>query len=200
MTLKRLLANAEFLSSAAQPDDLPADRGYEVAFAGRSNAGKSSVLNRLCMRKQLARTSKTPGRTQLINFFSLSESIRLVDLPGYGYASTSRTKQRQWVALLEFYFTHRQALRGTVLVMDIRHPLREVDWSMLEWCMHHGRDVHILLNKVDKLSRNHAQQQLQLVLKQLPSAGNIEISVQNFSATTGAGVDLAISKLGEWLL
>ena len=199
MTLTQLLAQAEFRSSAAQPRDLPPDTGNEVAFAGRSNAGKSSVLNRLCGRKQLARTSKTPGRTQLINFFSLSATASLVDLPGYGYAKASHTKQRQWTELLEYYFTNRQALKGIMLVMDIRHPLRDVDWSMLNWCMHYSCDVHILLNKVDKLSRNQAHQQLQYLENQLPSEANIEISSQTFSATAGSGVDQAIGKLAKWL-
>lgn len=199
MTLKQLLAKAEFSISAARPEDLPEDVGNEVAFAGRSNAGKSSVLNRLCGRRQLARTSKTPGRTQLINFFALTASANLVDLPGYGYAKASQNKQRQWTELLEYYFANRRALRGIILVMDIRHPLRDVDWSMLEWCMHYSCDVHILLNKADKLSRNQTNKQLQLVQAQLPSQPGIEISCQIFSATTGTGAEITIAKLGEWL-
>lgn len=199
MTLKQLLAQAEFRSGAARAGDLPPDTGSEVAFAGRSNAGKSSVLNRLCGRKQLARTSKTPGRTQLINFFSLSTTASLVDLPGYGYAKASQGKQRQWTQLLEYYFANRRALKGIMLVMDIRHPLRDVDWSMLDWCMHYSCNVHILLNKADKLSRNQAHKQLQLVQQQLPSETNIEISLQTFSAATGAGVDQAIARLSQWL-
>ena len=166
MALKHLLTKAEFKTSAARPSDLPADTGNEVAFAGRSNAGKSSVLNRLCGRKQLARTSKTPGRTQLINFFALSATASLVDLPGYGYAKASQRKQQQWADLIEYYFANRLALRGVMLVMDIRHPLQNMDWSMLEWCIHYSRDVHILLNKADKLTRNQALQQLQRVENQ----------------------------------
>ena len=199
MTLKQLLTQAEFHSSAARSGDLPADTGSEVAFAGRSNAGKSSVLNRLCGRKQLARTSKTPGRTQLINFFTLSATARLVDLPGYGYAKASQNKQRQWIELLEYYFTNRRSLKGIMLVMDIRHPLRDVDRSMLDWCTHYSCNVHILLNKADKLSRNQAHKQLQYLENQLPSKSNIEISSQIFSAAAGNGVDQAISKLAEWL-
>lgn len=199
MALKQLLAKAEFSISAARPEDLPNDDGNnEVAFAGRSNAGKSSVLNRLCGRRQLARTSKTPGRTQLINFFALSANTHLVDLPGYGYAKASQNKQRQWTELLEYYFANRQGLRGTMLVMDIRHPLRDADWSMLEWCMHYSCDIHILLNKADKLSRNQSNKQLQLVQAQLPQAG-VEISCQIFSAATGTGTETTIAKLGEWL-
>lgn len=199
MTLKHLLGNAEFSVSAARPGDLPSDQGDEVAFAGRSNAGKSSVLNKLCARKQLARTSKTPGRTQLINFFTLSPSARLVDLPGYGYAKASQNKQRQWTELLEYYFANRSALRGTMLVMDIRHPLRDADWSMLEWCLHHSCDVHILLNKADKLSRNQASKQLLMVNNQLPEHSGVQISTQMFSAVTGAGLGDAMTKLGGWL-
>ena len=199
MTLQQLLAQAEFRSSAARPGDLPPDSGTEVAFAGRSNAGKSSVLNRLCARNQLARTSKTPGRTQLINFFTLTATARLVDLPGYGYAKASQNKQRQWIQLLEYYFAKRQALRGTMLVMDIRHPLRDVDRTMLEWCKHYACDVHILLNKSDKLSRNQAQQQLHSVQKELMAQSDIDIDVQTFSAVTGSGVGQAIQKLGVWL-
>ena len=199
MTIKQLLAGAEFYVSAARPDDLPADDGREIAFAGRSNAGKSSVLNKLCARKQLARTSKTPGRTQLINFFTVSPTMRLVDLPGYGYAKANQTKQRQWVELLEFYFIHRQSLRGTMLIMDIRHPLQEADQTMLEWCEHYHCDVHVLLNKSDKLSRNQALKQLHLVTQELPQHANIAISCQLFSAQTGDGLATAYTKIGEWL-
>ncbi len=199
MALKHLLANAEFSVSAAKPEDLPTDHGHEVAFAGRSNAGKSSVLNKLCGRKQLARTSKTPGRTQLINFFHVSESARLVDLPGYGFAKASQHKQRQWTQLLEYYFSTRQALCGIVLVMDIRHPLREVDWTMLDWCIHYHCNVHILLNKADKLSRNQASKQLSLVMKQLPEPDKNSLSVQLFSAMAGTGLEEATNKIGDWL-
>lgn len=198
MTIKQLLASAEFTISAARPEDLPADNGCEIAFAGRSNAGKSSVLNKLCARKQLARTSKTPGRTQLINFFSVSPSKRLVDLPGYGYAKANQAKQRQWTELLEYYFVHRQSLRGTMLIMDIRHPLQEVDKVMLDWCAHYRCDVHILLNKSDKLSRNQAHKQLHLVEQQLGLQSSSTASCQLFSALSGDGLDTAYAKLGTW--
>jgi len=156
MSFKRQLSNAVFFTSASTPNSLPADEGVEIAFAGRSNAGKSSAINRLCQQKGLARTSKTPGRTQLINFFSISETNKLADLPGYGYAKASQTKQKQWLELLEYYFTHRQALKGTIIVMDIRHPLRDSDQKMIDWCVHYQCPIHILLNKSDKLSRNQA--------------------------------------------
>ena len=198
MSIKQLLAKAEYSTSAANPNDLPTDDGNEVAFAGRSNAGKSSVLNKICGRKQLARTSKTPGRTQLINFFTLSTSMRLVDLPGYGYAKASQNKQRHWTQLLEYYFNNRIALRGTMLVMDIRHPLREVDQAMLEWCIHHRCDVHILLNKSDKLSRNRAHQQLLKVNEHCSSYSDIAISSQLFSALNGDGLEQVLDKLEVW--
>lgn len=199
MNLKQLLANAQFLISAANPPDLPPDLGAEIAFAGRSNAGKSSVLNKICTRKQLARSSKTPGRTQLINFFALSEQNKLVDLPGYGYAKASQAKQRQWNKLLEYYFTERTALRGTVLVMDVRHPLQQGDQAMLEWCVYHQCDVHILLNKADKLSRQQGLKQLNLVKKSLQDYSSDMISQQLFSATTGIGMDDMLIKLNSWL-
>ena len=156
---------------------------------------KSSVINRLCQQKHLARTSKTPGRTQLINFFTVSPSNKLADLPGYGYAKASHSKQRQWLELLEYYFTHRQALRGTIIVMDIRHPFQDADQMMIDWCMHHQCDIHILLNKSDKLSRNQANKQLHTAQKQLNSIDtSASTSIQLFSAMTGSGFDDAARK------
>ncbi len=198
MDFKNQLANTSFYTSASSADSLPADEGYEVAFAGRSNAGKSSAINRLCNQKSLARTSKTPGRTQLINFFSVSPANKLADLPGYGYAKASHSKQRQWLELLEYYFTHRQALKGTIIVMDIRHPFQDADQKMIDWCMHHHCDVHILLNKSDKLSRNKAHNQLQTANNMLSNYTGGLISIQLFSAITGNGMDEAISKIYGW--
>lgn len=191
--------NAAFATSAASSASLPADKGIEIAFAGRSNAGKSSTINKLCGQKQLARASKTPGRTQLINFFTLSQEAMLVDLPGYGYAKASQAKQRQWIELLEYYFTYRKALRGTIIVMDIRHPLQEADQSMIDWCLHHRSEVHVLLNKADKLSRNQAIQQLHLTQKKLITQQAEEVSVQLFSASKGSGLDQCYRKLSTWL-
>ena len=199
MNLKHLLNQANFLTSAAKVEHLPTDTGHEIAFAGRSNAGKSSVLNRLCARRQLAKSSKTPGRTQLINFFSLSDEIRLVDLPGYGYAKTSQSKQRQWTALLEHYFAHREALQGTILVMDARHPMQNTDQAMLDWCIYHQCDIHILLNKSDKLSRHQGKVQLQSLSKSLKTYPNARISQQLFSALNGEGMDELAEKLTAWL-
>jgi len=198
MDFKNQLANTAFYTSASSPDSLPSDEGHEVAFAGRSNAGKSSAINRLCNQKSLARTSKTPGRTQLINFFSVSQANKLADLPGYGYAKASHSKQRQWLELLEYYFTHRQALKGTIIVMDIRHPFQEADQKMIDWCMHHHCGVHILLNKSDKLSRNKAHNQLQSANKILANYQTGSTSIQLFSAATGNGMDEAMSKIYNW--
>jgi GTP-binding protein len=198
MDFKNQLANTSFYTSASSADSLPADEGYEVAFAGRSNAGKSSAINRLCNQKSLARTSKTPGRTQLINFFSVSPANKLADLPGYGYAKASHSKQRQWLELLEYYFTHRQALKGTIIVMDIRHPFQDADQKMIDWCMHHHCDVHILLNKSDKLSRNKAHNQLQTANNMLSNYTGGLSSIQLFSAITGNGMDEAMSKIYSW--
>ncbi len=198
MDFKNQLANTAFYTSASSADSLPPDEGYEVAFAGRSNAGKSSAINRLCNQKSLARTSKTPGRTQLINFFSVSPLNKLTDLPGYGYAKASHSKQRQWLELLEYYFTHRQALKGTIIVMDIRHPFQDADQKMIDWCIHHHCDVHILLNKSDKLSRNKANNQLQTANNMLSNYQAGSMSIQLFSAMTGHGMDEAMSKIYGW--
>lgn len=198
MDFKNQLANAVFYISASSPDSLPADEGHEVAFAGRSNAGKSSAINRLCNQKSLARTSKTPGRTQLINFFSVSQTNKLADLPGYGYAKASHSKQRQWLELLEYYFTHRQALKGTIIVMDIRHPFQDADQKMIDWCMHHQCDVHILLNKSDKLSRSKAHNQLHAASNILSNYKGGSSTIQLFSALTGNGMDEALARISRW--
>ena len=199
MDIKQAFANASFSLSAATSASLPNDQGIEIAFAGRSNAGKSSTINQLCGQKQLARTSKTPGRTQVINFFTLNKTAMLVDLPGYGYAKASQAKQKQWTELLEYYFSYRQALQGTVIVMDIRHPLQAADRSMIDWCLHHQSEVHILLNKADKLSRNKAMQQLLMTQKNLSTTVSKEISVQLFSASSGLGMDECYKKMSTWL-
>ena len=198
MNHKHLLTSAVFLASASSPDSLPPDEGKEITFAGRSNAGKSSAINRLCSQKQLARTSKTPGRTQLINFFALGQTNKFADLPGYGYAKVSQNKQRQWLQLLEFYFSRRKALRGTIIVMDIRHALTETDKIMIEWCLRHQCALHILLNKTDKLSHNRAINQLHRVKRQLSDYAMTGVSTQLFSATTGQGIDQARAKISAW--
>jgi GTP-binding protein len=191
------LQAAQFLLSTPALQHAPADAGLEVAFAGRSNAGKSSALNVLCNQKSLARTSKTPGRTQQLVFFRLSDQTRLVDLPGYGYAKVNAQTQRQWQTLMEDFLGHRQALRGIVLVMDIRHPLTEYDRQMLDWCHYHTMPVLILLTKSDKLTRGAAQNTLLGVRRELAALTSCQ--VQLFSATKRIGVDEARQQICTWL-
>ncbi len=187
---------ARFLKSAAQLRQSPDDIGIEVAFAGRSNAGKSSALNVLCGQKNLARASKTPGRTQLLNFFELDESRRLVDLPGYGYAKVAEAVKRQWQQSLADYIEHRQCLRGLILLMDIRHPLKEFDLQMLQWNTHHGLPTHILLTKADKLKQGAAKSTLLKVRRELEDRP--EITVQLFSALKHQGIDECHQVLDIW--
>ncbi|HMU89848.1 MAG: YihA family ribosome biogenesis GTP-binding protein [Pseudomonadales bacterium] len=191
---------AVFMKSALLLNDCPADGGREVAFCGRSNAGKSSAINTLTESARLARTSKTPGRTQLLNFFALNESARLVDLPGYGYAQTSKEIQAHWKRHLDHYLRERLSLVGLVLVMDIRHPLRPFDWMMLEWAQARVLPVCILLTKADKLSRNQAQQSRLKVLKSLAEVNISEqVNVQCFSTLSREGMAELIALLKGWL-
>ncbi|HLF96774.1 MAG TPA: ribosome biogenesis GTP-binding protein YihA/YsxC [Methylococcaceae bacterium] len=189
---------ASFLKSAPGLADCPPDEGVEVAFAGRSNAGKSSAINLLTRHKNLARASKTPGRTQLLNFFVLDEVRRLVDLPGYGYARVPANVQMAWHRAMDEYFRKRQSLRGVFLLMDIRHPLTEGDWLMIEWCQHGGLGLHIALTKADKLSRGAATNVLHQVRKALREA-EIDATAQLFSSLSGAGVEEAHAALDVWL-
>jgi len=179
---------ATFMKSAAKPEQCPEDTGAEVAFAGRSNAGKSSAINVLTDNGKLARTSKTPGRTQLLNFFALTETQRLVDLPGYGFANVSKTIKEAWQRELEKYLSSRLSLRALVLIMDVRHPLQEFDQVMLDWAVRSNMPVHIVLTKADKLSRGPAKNQLLAVRKQLEALGGT-ITVQLFSAHNKTGVE-----------
>jgi len=187
-----------FCKSASQLHQLPSDEGLEIAFVGRSNAGKSSALNTITGIKGLARTSKTPGRTRLINVFDVSENKRLIDLPGYGYAKVSASIKAEWEKLLDDYFHQRQSLKGIILIMDIRHPLKESDLNMLSWAKHYLKPVHILLTKQDKLKRNPSMQALMKVQKFCESDENL-VTVQCFSASTRTGVEEARQKLDEWL-
>jgi GTP-binding protein len=189
---------ARFLKSAAQVIQLPPDQGFEVAFAGRSNAGKSSALNCLTANKQLARTSKTPGRTQLINLFELDKSRRLVDLPGYGYAKVAQEVKKDWQQNLAHYLEVRQCLKGLVLVMDCRHILKDLDQMMIDWSISRELAVHILLTKADKLSRSEVKNTLVKVRKRYELVEYL-VSVQSFSALKKEGVDELILKLNEWL-
>lgn len=189
---------AEFLTSAARVSQAPADIGHEAAFAGRSNAGKSSALNVITNHKGLARTSKTPGRTQLINFFTIAPNARLVDLPGYGYAKVPAEVKAQWERHLNAYLEQRQSLAGLILLMDVRHPLTDYDQKMLGWCQASDLQVHILLTKADKLKRGAAQNSLLKVRRALgPLHANA--TVQLFSALDGTGLDEARAQLANWL-
>jgi GTP-binding protein len=176
--------NVKFLLSADAPQQFPPDVGAEVAMAGRSNAGKSSALNAIVGRKALARTSRTPGRTRLVNFFELEPGRRLVDLPGYGYAAVSGDERRHWGALVDAYFAGRQCLRGAIVVMDARHPLTPHDQSMLELAATRGVAVHLLLTKADKLGRGAAGKTLAEVRRALGGAATVQL----FSSHTGDGL------------
>ncbi len=195
--MKNYYQRARFLISASQSSQFPNEGGLEVAFAGRSNAGKSSALNTLCENKNLARTSKTPGRTQLINFFSLDDQRRLVDLPGYGYAKVPEAMRLEWQRLMEDYLGNRPVLAGLVIIMDIRHPLKDYDLQMLEWCQHFGTPTHILLTKADKLKKGPAAQSLQKVRNVLKKEG-FDTSVQMFSALNKTGTEELQNKLNDW--
>jgi GTP-binding protein len=189
---------ARYWHSAHQLSQLPADSGWEVAFAGRSNAGKSSAINAITGQRRLARTSKTPGRTQQIIFFQLDEHRRLVDLPGYGFAKAPLAVKRQWQQTLEGYLHTRQSLRGLILMMDIRHPLTEFDQQMLHWCQLSTMPVHILLTKADKISYGKANTTLQQINQHLTSRFGA-VTVQLFSAWKWLGVPAVHSHLNHWL-
>ena len=189
---------ARFLQSATTMDTLPPELGFEVAFAGRSNSGKSSTLNRLCRQKSLARTSKTPGRTQLINFFELPEGKYLVDLPGYGYAKVPERVKLEWQRFIESYLVNRFTLCGLVIVMDIRRPMLDHDLTMLNWAESRDLPVHIVLNKSDKLKHGQAKSTLLKTQKALNDYTN-SCSVQMFSALKNQGVEELSNKLDSWL-
>lgn len=190
---------AHFLTSAAHVKNAPPDQGREVAFAGRSNAGKSSAINAITHQKTLARVSKTPGRTQLLNFFRLDDERRLVDLPGYGYAAVPDAVRKTWRNFIEAYLSRRRSLHGVFVVMDIRHPLTEFDRSMVEWCLHYELPLHIALTKADKLSRGAAHDVMGKVAKTLEADYDEPIGLQLFSALRGTGIDEAHAVLDAWL-
>ncbi|ALZ86659.1 MULTISPECIES: ribosome biogenesis GTP-binding protein YihA/YsxC [Pseudomonas] len=193
-----LCQQASFLISAAKVDQCPFDSGLEVAFAGRSNAGKSSALNTLT-HANLARTSKTPGRTQLLNFFSLDEERRLVDLPGYGYAKVPIPLKQHWQEHLEAYLSSRNSLSGVVLMMDIRHPLTEFDRLMLDWAQASSMPLHILLTKADKLAFGAQKNALLKVQREIRQGWGDTASIQLFSAPKRQGVEDAQRVLAGWL-
>ncbi|NNK38254.1 MAG: YihA family ribosome biogenesis GTP-binding protein [Xanthomonadales bacterium] len=185
---------AVYATSAHRLDQLPEDSGYEVAFAGRSNAGKSSAINALTDQKSLARTSKTPGRTQQIVIFDIDDDRRIADLPGYGYAKVPEKLKAHWRHVMQRYFDSRRSLRGVVLVMDARHPMRPFDEQMLAWCSACGVPCHVLLTKADKLKRGPAQSTLLQARRRLPEIA----SAQVFSARTRDGLATLIERLNEW--
>jgi len=193
-----LFHQTQFMTSAARIHQCPEDTGFEIAFAGRSNAGKSSAINAITQQGKLAKTSKTPGRTQLLNFFQIdSTAHRLVDLPGYGYAKVPLAEKKKWEVFIDDYLRSRNSLCGLVLIMDIRRPLTEFDQTILEWTEQCGLQTHILLSKADKLNFGAAKSSLLKVQNHLKAQPLI--SVQTFSATKHTGVDDARTLLGNWL-
>lgn len=192
-----LYRQAVFQTSAAKLSQTPPDTGYEVAFAGRSNAGKSSAINTLCDQKALARTSKTPGRTQLLNFFAIDAQRRIVDLPGYGYAKVAEGIKREWQGALAAYLEKRQCLKGLMLMMDIRHPLKDYDLQMLDWASQIGLPVHVLLTKADKLNKGPASSTLLQVRASLHGI-DPAFSAQTFSSLKRTGIDEAHARLDAW--
>jgi GTP-binding protein len=187
-----------FIQSASAIENAPPDQGWEVAFAGRSNSGKSSAINALTGIDKLARTSRTPGRTQLINFFALSDSQRLVDLPGYGFAKVPLAVKKKWNQQLERYLQYRESLRGLVMLMDIRHPLTDADKQMLDWAVAASMPVHILLTKADKLKRGPAQNTLLSVQRELAAHAEL-VSVQCFSSLKRQGINELGKQINRWL-
>ena len=197
---KPVYNNAKYAISAAKVNQCPADTGFEVAFAGRSNAGKSSAINTLTDNKKLARTSKTPGRTQLINYFSIDDKRSLVDLPGYGYAKVPLAMKREWQKHLSEYLQKRKVLCGLILVMDIRHPMQDFDTMMLNWAVEGDMPVHILLTKADKFKKGPAKSTLLAVEKHLrESKVDDLVSVQQFSSLKGEGIKELVSVIDRWL-
>lgn len=197
MTPAQRYRGTRFLTSAHTLKQLPPESGPEVAVAGRSNAGKSTAINVVTGIKNLARTSKTPGRTQLINFFDVDEAHRLVDLPGYGYAKVPPEVRRHWQRVLGEFLQRRQALRGLLLVMDVRHPLTEYDQQMLGWCHASGMPVHILLTKADKLKRGPGMAALAGVRRAL-ATDFPETTAQLFSGLKRQGVEEVHAVLDRW--
>lgn len=191
------LSKATFTLSAPDIRKLPEDSGIEVAFAGRSNAGKSSALNTLTNQKSLARTSKTPGRTQLINVFEIAENKRLIDLPGYGFAKVPLEMKNKWQKALGEYLEKRESLKGLVVLMDIRHPLKDLDRDLIEWAVDSELPVLALLTKADKLSQGKCSTEVLKVKKDLSSL-NGNIKVQAFSSLKRTGAEQADTIICDW--
>lgn len=188
---------ATFLTSAPDIKALPEDTGIEVAFAGRSNAGKSSAINTLTRQNGLARTSKTPGRTQLINTFALAENLRLIDLPGYGFAKVPLAVKEKWQKALSEYLIKRKSLKGIVILMDIRHPLKDLDQDLIHWAVQSNLQVLLLLTKADKLSPGPRKKVL-LEVTETSMAFMGDVTVQLFSSLTKLGLAELEQKLDQW--
>ena len=189
---------ARFLISAAAPKQFPKGESIEVAFVGRSNAGKSSSINTLCDNKGLAKISRTPGRTRLVNYFEMDEKRRLVDLPGYGFAKVPKPIKEEWQKLMGQYLEQKDVLRGLIVIMDIRHPLKDFDLQMLDWCEHFNIPAHVLLTKADKLKRGPQQATLLKCRKFLKEEG-YEATIQTFSSLKKTGLDELVTKLNGWM-
>lgn len=193
-----LFRHAEFVTSIAKPAGLPAAKGPEIAFVGRSNAGKSSAINALVGHTRLAYVSKTPGRTQLLNLFRTPAGLYLVDLPGFGYAKVPEAIRRGWAELIERYLREREALVGLIHIMDVRHPLTALDRQLLDWFLPSGKPVHILLSKADKLSRG-ARAATVVQVRRALAAWEGQVTVQAFSALSKLGVEEAEAVVQGWL-
>ncbi|KYN84723.1 GTP-binding protein [Vibrio cidicii] len=197
MSVKIHYQNTHFITSAPDIRHLPADEGIEIAFAGRSNAGKSSALNRLTNQKSLAKTSKTPGRTQLINLFKVTDGCHIVDLPGYGFAQVPLEMKQKWQRSLGEYLQKRACLQGLVVLMDIRHPMKDLDQQMIAWAIESRIPVQVLLTKADKLKSGARKAEL-LRIRQLAATFGGDVQVDLFSSLKGIGVDQLRAKLDEW--
>ena len=200
MNSQNIFSNTRFLLSGFSLKDLPEDQGIEIAFCGRSNSGKSSVLNALARNKKLAKTSKTPGRTQAINIFSLDyqKMRRIADLPGYGFAKVSKKTQKEWAGFINDYLNFRKSLRGLVIIMDIRHPFKDSDLTLVDWCHQTDTPLLILLNKSDKLSTSKVKEEVKKansVLKEM----NLTGEVIAFSSKKSTGFEGLTNFLGDWL-
>ncbi len=190
--------NTRFITSAPNIQAMPEDSGIEIAFAGRSNAGKSSALNTLTQQKSLARTSKTPGRTQLINVFEVEQDFRLIDLPGYGFAQVPEEVKRQWQKSLSEYLQERQSLKGLVVLMDIRHPFKDTDLGLIQWAVECQLPVLALLTKSDKLKQG-AKKSALLKARQLAAEFSGDVRVEAFSSLKRQGLDILKTTLANWV-
>ena len=200
MNSQNIFFNIRFLLSGFSLKDLPEDQGIEIAFCGRSNSGKSSVLNALARNKKLAKTSKTPGRTRAINIFSLDDQKmrRIADLPGYGFAKVSKKTQKEWAGFINDYLNFRKSLRGLVIIMDIRHPFKESDLTLIDWCHKTNTALLILLNKSDKLSKGRVKEEVKKANSTIKEMNLIGEAIA-FSSKNSIGLEVLTDFLGDWL-